>query len=289
MDNLFDHDLAELRGTAEAVTFRNEESGFTVLDFASGGELVTAVGVLPHISPGEELRLMGRWGFHQTFGRQFNAQYCERGMPTTQSEVLKYLSSGVIKGVRGTTAQRIVEAFGDDTIAVLESNPRRLTAIRGISPEKAEQIGESFKKQFSLRQAMISLERFGMTTAECLRVHKHYGSRAAEMVQHNPYILCDADVGIGFERADAIARALPAPPDESFRHEAGVLHVMKEHCYRNGHTCIPLERLPEPCAALLRVDEGEARAAIERLCDARRLIEWDTPRPAATPLASEGG
>jgi len=268
------NDLAELRGVAEAVTFRNEESGFTVLDFACGGELVTAVGVLPQISPGEELRLMGRWGFHQTFGRQFNALFVERGMPTTQNEVLKYLSSGVIKGVRGATAQRIVEKFGDDTVNVLESSPHRLSGIRGISKEKAEQISESFKKQFSLRQAMIALERFGMTTAECLRVHKRYGSRAAEMVQHNPYILCDADVGIGFERADAIARGLPAPPAASFRHEAGVLHVMKEHCYRNGHTCIPAERLPEPCAALLRVDMAEAHDAIGRLCDARRLVEW---------------
>jgi len=275
MEYTNDQDLAELCGTAEAVTFRNEESGFTVLDFASGGELVTAVGVLPQISPGEELRLLGRWGFHQTFGRQFNAQFCERGMPTTQNEVLKYLSSGVIKGVRGATAQRIVATFGDDTIAVLENNPRRLATLRGITPEKAEQISESFKKQFSLRQAMISLERFGMTTAECLRVHKHYGSRAAEMVQHNPYILCDADVGIGFERADAIARALPAPPDAAFRHEAGVLHVMKNHCYQNGHTCIPAPRLPEPCAALLRIETGEAQAAIDRLCGARRLIPWN--------------
>ena len=269
------NDLTELCGTAEAITFRNEESGWTVLDFACGGELVTAVGVLPQISPGEELRLLGRWGFHQTFGRQFAAEFVERGMPTTQNEVLKYLSSGVIKGVRGTTAQRIVETFGDDTINVLESNPRRLATIKGISPEKAEQISESFKKQFSLRQAMIALERFGMTTAECLRVHKHYGSRAAEMVQHNPYILCDADVGIGFARADTIARSLPAPPDEGFRHEAGVLHVLKEHCYRNGHTCIPAQHLAEPCAQLLRIDLDQAQAAIDRLCEARRLIIWE--------------
>jgi len=274
MDYTNEQDLVELTGTAEAVTFRNEDSGFTVLDFACGGELVTAVGVLPHISPGEELRLMGRWGFHQTFGRQFNAQFCERGMPTTQNEVLKYLSSGVIKGVRGTTAQRIVEAFGEDTVAVLEHNPQRLATLRGISPEKAEQISESFKKQFSLRQAMISLERFGMTTAECLRVHKTYGSRAAEMVQHNPYILCDSDVGIGFERADAIARGLPAPPDENFRHEAGVLHVMRRHCWQNGHTCIPAHLLPEPCAALLRIDMDESRDAVARLLGQKRLMEW---------------
>jgi len=234
-----EEELTELRGTAEAVTFRNEESGFTVLDMACGGELVTAVGVLPQISPGEDLRLMGRWGFHQTFGRQFNAQFCERSLPTTQNEVMKYLASGVIRGVRGATARRIVETFGEDTIHVLENNPRRLATIRGVSAEKAEQISESFKKQFSLRQVMISLERFGMTTAECLRVHKAFGSRAPEMITRNPYILCDGELGIGFERADAIARALPEPPLPGDRSEAGVLHVLRRHSWQNGQGITP--------------------------------------------------
>ena len=272
MDTL---ELVELRGTAEGVTFRNEESGFTVLDLSRGGELVTVVGVLPQISPGEELRLMGRWGFHQTFGRQFNAQCCERSLPTTQNEVLKYLSSGVIKGVRGATAARIVETFGEDTVNILENQPRRLATIRGISHEKAEQISESFKKQFSLRQVMISLERFGMTTAECLRVHKAFGSRAPEIVTRNPYMLCEGELGIGFERADAIARGMPEPPLPAQRNEAGVLHVMKRHSWQNGHTCIPAELLPGPCAALLHISEEEAREAIDRLCEQRRLILWE--------------
>ena len=268
-------ELEELRGTAEGITFRNEESGFTVADFAVGGELVTVVGVLPHISPGEEVRLMGRWGFHASFGRQFNAKFCERSLPTTQNEILKYLSSGTIKGVRGATAQRIVETFGEETVDVLENNPRRLATIRGISFERAEQISESFKKQFSLRQAMISLERFGMTTQECLRVHKAFGSRAAEMIRQNPYVLCDADVAIGFERADSIARALPEAPPQEYRFEAGVLHVMKRHSWQNGHTCIPEHSLPEPCAALLRCSVGQAQQAIERLAEQKRLIRHE--------------
>ena len=267
--------LEELRGVAETVTFRNEESGFTVAEFAVKDELVTVVGVLPHISPGEEVRLMGRWGFHATFGRQFNAKFCERGIPTTQNEILKYLSSGTIKGVRGATAQHIVEAFGEETVDVLENNPRRLATIRGISFERAEQISESFKKQFSLRQAMIALERFGMTTQECLRVHKAFGSRAAEMIRQNPYALCDADVSIGFERADAIANALPELPPQAYRLEAGVLHVMKRHSWQNGHTCIPARLLPEPCAALLRCSVGQAQQAIENLAEQKRLIRHD--------------
>ena len=267
--------LEELRGVAETVTFRNEESGFTVAEFAVGDELVTVVGVLPHISPGEEVRLLGRWGFHATFGRQFNAKFCERSLPTTQNEILKYLSSGTIKGVRGATAQHIVEEFGEETVDVLENHPRRLATIRGISFERAEQISESFKKQFSLRQAMIALERFGMTTQECLRVHKAFGSRAAEMIRQNPYVLCDADVAIGFERADAIANALPEPPPQAYRLEAGALHVMKRHSWQNGHTCIPAHLLPEPCAALLRCSVGQAQQAIENLAEQKRLIRQD--------------
>ncbi|MDR0530878.1 MAG: ATP-dependent RecD-like DNA helicase [Oscillospiraceae bacterium] len=270
--DLQDEQLEELRGVAEAITFRNEESGFTVAEFAVGGELATVVGVLPHIAPGEQVRLLGCWGFHATFGRQFNAKLCERSMPSTQAEILKYLSSGTVKGVRGTTARKIVETFGDNTIDVLESNPRRLATIKGISPERAEQISESFRQQFSLRQAMIALERFGMTTQECLRAHKAFGSRAAELIRQNPYLLCDTDVGIGFERADAIARELPVPPAQDLRDEAGVLHVMKRHSWQNGHTCIPAHALPEPCAALLRCSVGQAKAAVARLCEQKRLI-----------------
>ncbi|MCL2106468.1 MAG: ATP-dependent RecD-like DNA helicase [Oscillospiraceae bacterium] len=263
--------LDELRGIAESLSHRNEESGFTVLELSSGGELVTAVGVLPHVSPGEELLLRGRWGFHPVYGRQFSAAFCQRSMPTTQGEVLKYLSSGVIRGIGPATAMRVVEAFGEETLAVLENNPKRLATIRGISAEKAEQISEEFRKQASLREVMLSLERFGMTTAECLRAHKAFGSRAPELIRRNPYVLCDSDLGMGFERADHIARAMPEAPPPGLRAGAGVLHVMR-HNGAQGHTCVPREKLAAPCARLLRVPEAEIEAAIETLLEERRLL-----------------
>ncbi|MDR2753842.1 MAG: ATP-dependent RecD-like DNA helicase [Oscillospiraceae bacterium] len=264
----------ELQGVVEAVSFRNDENSFTVMDVACGGELVTAVGVLPQVTAGEALLLRGRWRFHPTYGKQFDAQLCQRSMPVTQSEVLKYLGSGMIKGVRGTTAQRIIETFGDQTIDVLKNHPGRLAGIRGISAEKAEQISESFCKQFSLRQVMISLERLGLTTAECLRAYKAYGPRTAELVLQNPYLLCEGEPGVGFARADSIAQALPAPPDALQRAIAGVLHVMRRHCYQNGHTCMPAARLPEPCAALLQIALPQAQAAIDQLLDEKRLVAY---------------
>jgi len=275
LDN-HDYDLPQLHGHAEAVVFRNEENGFTVLDFATDdGELVSVVGVLPQIAPGEPLRLQGRWDSHPTFGKQFKAQHCQRSLPSTQSELLKYLSSGVIKGMRARMAQKIVEHFGDDTLEILENNPMRLTAIKGITPAKAETWGDQFREQFSLRQAMIQLERFGMTTAECLRVHQAFGSRAAEMIQRNPYMLCDGELSIGFARADAIATNMAEPPLAHNRHQAGVLHVMKDHAWQNGHTCIPASDLAAPAAALLRISEAEAQAAIDTLIEQRRLTLWE--------------
>ncbi|MCL2446881.1 MAG: ATP-dependent RecD-like DNA helicase [Oscillospiraceae bacterium] len=277
MDNQ-DYDLPQLHGHAEAVVFRNEENGFTVLDFATDdGELVSVVGVLPQISPGEPLRLQGKWESHHTFGKQFKAQHCQRSLPATQNELLKYLSSGVIKGMRARMAQKIVEHFGEDTLHVLENQPQRLTAVRGITPEKAAHFGEKFAEQFSLRQAMVALERFGMTTAECLRVHKAFGARAAEMIQRNPYILCDGEFAIGFARADTIANAMKEPPLPQSRHQAGVLHVMKEHTWSNGHTCMPAGELAAPTAALLRISESEAQAAIDTLVEQRRLVLWPAP------------
>ncbi|MDR1464360.1 MAG: ATP-dependent RecD-like DNA helicase [Oscillospiraceae bacterium] len=263
----------ELRGIVEEITFRREDSGFTVLDLSCAGELVAVRGVLPQITPGEELRLQGNWEFHPTYGRQFAVVRCERAMPTTAGEVLKYLSSGVIRGIGPVMAQRIVEKFGEDTVAVLEGQPKRLAALKGISLAKAEDICENFKKQFSLRQVMIGLERFGMTTAECLRVHKKLGGRAVDLVKSNPYLLCENDLGIGFERADTIAAAMPDPPAQPLRIQAGICHVLR-HNLHNGHTCIPRERLRQPCAQLLEATEEIVDEAIETLVAQRRLTAY---------------
>ena len=157
----------ELRGSVESVTFRKEDTGFTVLELNSGGELVTVVGVLPQINDGEELRLTGKWDFHRSFGRQFRAELCERKLPSTAGDLLRYLSSGVIKGIGPSTALKIVEEFGDESFEVLENEPKRLAKIKGISIAKAEEISARFKEQFAMREVMISLERFGMTASEC--------------------------------------------------------------------------------------------------------------------------
>lgn len=266
-----DPQLEELCGVVEDVTYRREDTGFTVMDIFADDEYVTVVGVLPELSEGESVRLRGTWGYHATFGKQFKAQLCERSMPSSSTDLLRYLSSGAVRGIGPATAKKIIERFGENSFDVLENHPERLADIKGISLKKAKDISKIFNEQFAVRQIMISLERFGMTTHECLEAYKLYGANAVDMIKANPYALCSDIVGMGFERADAIASALPEPPDRAYRVSAGIVHVVKYNL-NNGHTCVPRKKLIAPSSGLLEADEDTIEAAIDALVESGRLI-----------------
>lgn len=266
-----DPQLEELCGVVEDVTYRREDTGFTVMDIFADDEYVTVVGVLPELSEGESVRLRGTWGYHATFGKQFKAQLCERSMPSSSADLLRYLSSGAVRGIGPATAKKIIERFGENSFDVLENQPERLADIKGISLKKAKDISKIFNEQFAVRQIMISLERFGMTTHECLEAYKLYGANAVDMIKANPYALCSDIVGMGFERADAIASALPEPPDRAYRVSAGIVHVVKYNL-NNGHTCVPRKKLIAPSSGLLEADEDTIEAAIDALVESGRLV-----------------
>ncbi|MCR5485281.1 MAG: ATP-dependent RecD-like DNA helicase [Clostridiales bacterium] len=272
MSENVDENKIRIHGSVEYITFRNEETGFTVLDVNSDGELVTVVGVLPMLTEGEEVYFSGRWDYHASFGKQFRAELCERRMPVSCEDWLNYLSSGVIKGIGPSTAAKIVEAFGEDTFDVLENNPRRLATIKGISLAKAEKISAAFRDQFAVREVMIALERYGMTASECLKTYKVFGASSAETIETNPYMLCSEGIGVNFERADAIASSLKNRPDSVFRTMAGVIHVMK-HNLSNGHTCLPREKLLLPSSELLGVSEDEVESGIDMLLSKKQIVE----------------
>ena len=201
-----EQELETLSGVAEELTFRREDTGFTVLDLSSDdGELITVVGVLPEVSPGEELKLAGHWDNHATFGRQFRAEYCERKMPATVAQMLKYLSSGSVKGIGPSTAAKIIDAFGEETFEVLAHAPDRLAEIRGISPNKAKQISREFQEQYAEREQMMALENFGLSPTQAIRASQVLGRNAVERLEENPYLLCSPEIGMSFEDVDRLA------------------------------------------------------------------------------------
>ena len=269
-----EHEKIRISGVVNHVTFTNKENGFTVLELESGDELVTAVGVMPELNVGELLELSGYWDFHASFGRQFKVEMCERRMPASAGDILRYLSSGGVKGIGPKTAVKVVEKFGEETFEVLENEPERLAQIKGISLEKAKEISADFKKQFAVREIMIALERYGMTTAECVAAFRVFGVRASDIITRNPYALCSEGVGFSFSRAETVAQALPSPPDKGYRLQAGVLHVMS-HNLSNGHTCIPRDKLFAPCAELLSTNDDTVDITIDELVGSGRLVSRD--------------
>lgn len=267
-----EQEYEQLTGIAEEIVFRKQETGFTVMDISTeDGELITVVGVLPEISPGEKLKLTGYWDVHATFGRQFRAEFCERSMPDTVAQVLKYLSSGAVKGIGPSTARKIVDAFGEDTFQVLANDPDRLSQIRGISPKKARSIVEEFKDQYAVREIMMALEGLGLSPTYAIHAYQVLGDAAVDKIKENPYLLCTQEIGMPFESADSIAGALPQPPNPDYRIRAGIIHVINYNLNRHGHTCLPREKLLRPCANLLGTNEDTIDIAIDQLTDTYQL------------------
>lgn len=262
-----------LCGTVEDVKFRNEQNGYTVLEIGCDDELVTAVGTFADISVGESVKLSGVWTFHRTFGRQFKVEAFEREMPATAEQLYNYLAAGAVKGIGPATAEKIIEKFGEKAFDVLENEPERLATIKGISMEKAEKIQENFKKQFAVRNIMIALETYGMTPRECIAAFEAFGSNAVDRVLKNPFDLCENDTGIGFERAEVIAAALPVPPENDFRVRAGICYIVRQNLYGNGHTCIPRDKLVKIAADYLDTNADTIDIQIDVLLQSNTLVE----------------
>ena len=246
--------LLTLTGTVEGIVYQSADTGYVVMELDTGAELVTAVGNIPGVAAGEEVALTGRYVNHPTYGQQFKAEICQRQMPASSSAILKYLSSGVIKGIGPVLARRMVGMYGDKTLEIIEKDHRKLAQVPGISQRKAADIFEQYRRIFGIRTVMLFLSRFGLDAAASIRAWKLWGPLTQQVVEENPYILCNETVGLDFERADGIARQMELSSADPRRLKAGLSHVLT-HNLLNGHTCLPRDRLLETTAALLDVQE----------------------------------
>lgn len=263
--------LEQLNGTVEGVTFRRADSGFTVLELDVQGELVTVVGVMPGVAEGEELELRGRWDSHPSFGRQFRVELCQQRLPESASAILRYLSSGVIKGIGPVMAEKLVSEFGEATFEVLENEPDRIASIKGISKKMADKFCDAFKMQFEIRQVLLTLTTLGLTSDEALKAYKLWGNETVSVVTQNPYVMCASEVAMSFERADEIADNVPQPPDWSHRADAGVLYVLR-HNLGIGHTCIPRHQMLPPCRDLLECSDDDVEIIIDNLIEQKQIL-----------------
>jgi len=249
--------LIKLSGSIENIIYANEENGYIVCDLGTDDDdLITVTGVMPYVSEGDSLIVWGEWKHNPKYGRQFQVEQYERYMPANASAILRYLSSGAIKGIGKKTALKIVEEYGDNTLDVLENHPDWLSDIPGISLKKARQICEDFKAKAGIRSAMLFFrDFFGATTT--VKIYKRWGSAAIDVAKNNPYRLCDEIEGIGFERADGMAMKLGLDRNSDARLMSGIAHVLRYNAAQNGHVCLPREKLVAASAHLLGADAGK--------------------------------
>ena len=250
--------MLQMSGTVEQIIFRNEKNGYAVIELNNGEELVAVVGTMPFVSVGEMLHVFGGWIVSQTYGTQFKAQAVESSMPSDSAAIMKYLSSGAVKGIGPATAKRLVDSFGENTMRVLEEDPARIAQIKGISRDKALAIGEEIRRVGGIRETMLKLSGFGIVPEEAVRVWKSFGPEAEDRIRKDPYCICGEGLEIDFSRAERIAAMLEKAPDDQCRLRAGVIYVLK-HNENNGHTCLPQDKLTESAVSML----GIARELVE--------------------------
>ena len=257
--------LLEMEGSVENIVYHNDSNQYTVMELSSGDALVTVVGTFPYISVGEKLHLYGTWTAHATFGEQFKSEAFERSRPETTSAMLKYLSSGAVKGIGAATAGKISAAFGDDAIDVIENDPERLATIKGITLKKAREISGEMQRVNGIRDLMAFLGSFGVRPEDAVKVWKAYGADSVACIQEDPYRLCSDKIAVEFTVADKLAESLEYDRANVERVKAGVLYVLR-HNLLNGHTCLPADKLCTAAAQMLGVSLEDAQAALYALC-----------------------
>lgn len=272
------HSLMEkVSGVVENVVYRNENNDYTVFEVVDEeNRLFTAVGIIPMVSEGENVVLEGQWTYHKEFGKQFSFVSYEKSLPKEIDGIIQYLSSKTIKGVGPITAIKIVNRFGMDTFDVIENHPEWLTDISGITRKKAAAISESFRAQTELRGVMMFFKDY-METGDITRVYKKLGASAVGIIKENPYILCNGDYGIAFEKADAMAASLGFSANCDVRIASGINYVLKYNASVNGHTCLPRQKLISATADILSVSPSDVESKIDRFIDSGDIVAFDMP------------
>ena len=261
-----------LQGTIAAVVYHNYDNGYAVLRLRCGdGQTVTVVGTIPMPAVGERLMVTGRWSTHQSYGKQFEAEFLERLMPESTTEILAYLSSRVIKGIGPRMAARIVDHFGANTLLVMEREPDRLAEVPGISLAKAKTIGDEFRTLFGMRQLMEFFAMHQLPAELAVRTYKLYGDQTISLLYDDPYLLMDEGLDAPFGAVDQFAITLGVAGDDPRRVEAGILFELKYNMTA-GHSFLPEEKLIGATAQLLSVEGDAVRLGIQRLLDAQRLV-----------------
>ena len=256
--------MEELQGYVDHIVFRNADNGYTVLNLISDEDEITCVGIFPVVTEGEILLLHGEYTSHPTYGEQFQMKSYETKPPEDVLSMERYLASGAIKGIGVALAARIVRRFKNDTFRIMEEEPERLAEVKGISERMAMEISNQMVEKKDLRDAMIFLEKYGISTNLAVKIYQAYGQEIYSVIRENPYRMAEEVSGIGFKIADEIASRVGIRTDSDFRIRSGILYCLTGAATL-GHTYLPREELLRYAKQLLGVEPEHIEGHIMNL------------------------
>ena len=264
--------MPRLEGSIENIVFRNEDNHYTVARFRSSDsgrlfrdDLTTIVGMLPSVHVGELLSVEGEWENDPKYGRQLHVTSFTQRLPASIEGITRYLSSGLIKGIGPKKAQRIVEHFGEQTLAIIEQQPERLSEVKGINAKDREQIAKSWAEQNEIKELHLFLQSHDVSMNLATRIYKQYGQESIKVIRENPYQLAQDVYGIGFRTADEIAVKLGLSRDSVPRVASGLKYVLAQAANDDGHCFLPEKELIRRASEILQAPNELLSAAMEQL------------------------
>ncbi len=260
-----------LKGYVDHIVFRNQDNGYTVLELVHEGETHICVGHFQSIDEGETIEVTGHKIEHPSYGEQIKVETYVITVPEDIVSIERYLGSGAIRGIGPALAARIVKKFKLDTFRIMEEEPERLSEVKGISERKAIELGEQVEEKRDQRQAMIFLQKYGITTVLAVKIYEKYGTEIYTMIKENPYRMADEMSGIGFRMADEIASKVGIHTDSDYRIRSGILYMLFQGL-KDGHVYLPEQELLERCRELLKLSEEEIQAQLANLMMDKKII-----------------
>ncbi len=266
--------MEKLKGFVEHIIFKNTENGYGVINLKVEEMEITCTGIFTNLDEGESIEAEGSYVDHAVYGKQFKVERFEVVAPEDRAAVERYLGSGAVKGVGAALAARIVRHFGDDTFRIIEEEPHRLAEIKGISERKAREIAEQVEEKKDARDAMLFLQKYGISNTLAIKIYKQYGMGLYKIMQENPYKLAEDVSGIGFRIADEIASRIGIHTDSDYRIRSGILYTLLQ-AGAEGHVFLPERLLLEKAADMLGLTPEQIEPQIMNLVIKEKRLEDD--------------
>ena len=281
--------MEQIRGVVERITYAGEETGYSVIkiNVKNYGDLVTVVGNMASVTVGTVVTVKGEWSHNPKYGRQFNAASWEESVPATVYGIEKYLGSGLIKGIGPKFAKLIVNKFGDKTLEIIEDEPDRLIEVDNIGAKRVSMIKKAWRDQKEIKNVMLFLQEYGVSTAFGFRIYKAYGDKSIETVKNNPYKLADDIWGVGFKTADNIATKLGMEKESFNRCRSGIFYVLNRLADDYGHCYVPIDELCQKCVEILDIENAKIIMTIDNLVKERELFREKTSSETSPSSADD--